>query len=205
MKYGFTVNYLDKSTNSLENVSIGGELIDVSICHRDDMSVNKFYKELRNNISLFELTLLNDTKIEFRSYSLTYLFKDIYRILFVDVPYPWDDIKYVKRLNRMFYIGYIDLFTKFTDNKNRMEYLELLEEIMNSIEKILTDEEHRSTENVNLKRDVEKIKRIVEEGYLLFDILLTKILDLLLKDDGTRSSKSGLMESITLEVILGKN
>ena len=197
MKYGFTVNYLDKSTNSLENVSIGGELIDVSIGHRDDMSVNKFYKELRNNISLFELTLLNDTKIEFRSYSLTYLFKDIYRILFVDVPYPWDDIKYVKRLNRMFYIGYIDLFTKFTDNKNRMEYLELLEEIMNSIEKILTDEEHRSTENVNLKRDVEKIKRIVEEGYLLFDILLTKILDLLLKDDGTRSSKSGSMESIT--------
>lgn len=197
MKYGFTVNYLDKRTNSLENVSIGGELIDVSIGHRDDMSVNKFYKELRNNISLFELTLLNDTKIEFRSYSLTYLFKDIYRILFVDITYPWNDIKYVKRLNRMFYIGYIDLFTKFTDNKNRVEYLGLLDEIMNSIEKILTDEEHRSTENVNLKRDVEKIKKDVEDGSLLFDILLTKILDLLMKDDGTRSSRSNSIKSIT--------
>jgi hypothetical protein len=196
MKYGFTVNYLDKSTNSLENVSIGGELIDVSIGHKDDISINKFYKELRNNISLFELTLLNDNKIEFRSYSLTYLFKDIYRILFVDITYPWDDIKYVKRLNRMFYIGYIDLFTKFTDNNTRVEYLELLKEIINSIENLLTDNEHPSTENNVLKHDVDKIKKVVVEGSLLFDILLTKILDLLLKDNGTKQSKSDSIKSI---------
>jgi hypothetical protein len=170
---------------------MGGELIDVSIGHKDDMSVKKFYKELRNNISLFELSLMNDTHIGFRSYSLTYLFKDIYRILFVDVTYPWDDIKYVKRLNRMFYIGYIDLFTKFADNKNRLQYLELLQDIMTSIEQILQDDDtHRHVENDNLKRDIQKIKTNIEEGSLLFDILLNKVLELLLEDDGSRKTQS---------------
>jgi hypothetical protein len=192
MKYGFTVNYIDKSTNSIKNVSVGGELIDVSIGHKDDVSVRKFYKELHNNISLFKLTLLNDVTIEFRSYSLTYLFKDIYRILFVDITYPWDDIKYAKRLNRLFYIGYIDLFTKFTDNKNRVEYLELLKEIINSIERILRDKEQNKTTtiNTNLKRDIRKIKQHIEEGSLLYDIFLNKILELLLENDNNSLKSS---------------
>ena len=67
----------------------------------------------------------------------------------------------------MFYIGYIDLFTKFTDNKTRVEYLELLKEIINSIENLLTDNEHPSTENNVLKRDVDKIKKVAVKSKLI--------------------------------------
>jgi hypothetical protein len=187
-KYGFSVHYYDQSAKKNDVITIGGELIDISIGHRDDKSVSKFYKSVKQNISLFELNISDTRLFKFRSYSLIYLFKDIYRILFIDVPYPWNDAKYVKRLNRLFYIGYIDLFTKFQDNKKRMDYLNLLLQILLAVEKLLIDEHISKTESSIVRESISSMRNKIENSELIFDLFLEKTLELLLYKDETSST-----------------
>jgi hypothetical protein len=193
-KYGFTVHYHDTIKNTPEIISIGGELIDVSIGHRDDEFVNKFYDTVKKNISLFELKISDRKIFKFRSYSILYLFKDLYRILFIDVDYPWKDSKYVKRLNRLFYIGYIDLFVKFPDNKKRLDYLNLLLEIILSIEKLLSDETNNKDNNgsVYIRKQISQLKNKVEQSEIILDMFLDQTLNLLLykNTESTDSSSS---------------
>ena len=72
--------------------------------------------------------------------------------------YPWKDAKYVKRLNRLFYIGYIDLFTKFPDNKKRLDYLNLLLSILLTVEKILVDENNTNDESSEVRDSIDSLK-----------------------------------------------
>ena len=60
-KYGFSVHYYDKVDQKNDVISIGGELIDVSVGHRDDEFVSKFYNSVEKYISLFELSI-SDTR-----------------------------------------------------------------------------------------------------------------------------------------------
>lgn len=179
-KYGFSVHYYDQINKKNDVISIGGELIDVSIGHRDDVFVSKFYNSVNQYISLFELNISETRLFKFRSYSLIYLFKDLYRILFIDVTYPWNDAKYVKRLNRLFYIGYIDLFTKFPDNKKRLEYLNLLLNILLAVEKILIDEHNTSNESSVVRESIDSLKQKIEKSDVILDLFLEKTLELLL-------------------------
>ena len=179
-KYGFSVHYYDQINKKNDVISIGGELIDVSIGHRDDEFVSKFYNSVNQYISLFELNISDSRLFKFRSYSLIYLFKDLYRILFIDVSYPWKDAKYVKRLNRLFYIGYIDLFTKFPDNKKRLDYLNLLLKILLEVEKILIDENNTNKESELVRESINSLKKNIEKSNVILDLFLEKTLELLL-------------------------
>lgn len=179
-KYGFSVHYYDQINKKNDVISIGGELIDVSIGHRDDEFVSKFYNSVNQYISLFELNISDTRLFKFRSYSLIYLFKDLYRILFIDVSYPWKDAKYVKRLNRLFYIGYIDLFTKFPDNKKRLDYLNLLLKILLAVEKILIDENNTNKESELVRESINSLKKNIEKSNVILDLFLEKTLELLL-------------------------
>ena len=179
-KYGFSVHYINKNTNKSDAISIGGELIDVSIGHKDDIFVNKFYYSVDKYISLYELNI-NDTRIfRFRSFSIIYLFKDLYRMLFIDVSYPWDEQKYVKRINRLFYIGYIDLFTKFPNNKERLQYLNTLLEVLLEIEKVLIQENTTLQQNNNVRESIRKLKDKIKNSELIYDLLLEQLLVVLL-------------------------
>lgn len=190
-KYGFSVHYYDKNTNTNDVISIGGELIDVSVGHRDDEFVAKFYNSVDEYISLFELSISDTRLFKFRSYSILYLFKDLYRILFIDVAYPWIDAKYVKRLNRLFYIGYIDLFTKFPDNNKRSDYLNLLLEIILTVEKLLIDENNTSQQNKSVRNTISKLNKNIENSELILDMFLEKTLVLLLyKNKESTSSQN---------------
>ena len=187
-KYGFTVHYYDQNEKKDDFISVGGELIDVSIGHRDDEFVAKFYKSVDQYISLFELSISSNRLFKFRSYSLIYLFKDLYRILFIDVFYPWKDSKYVKRLNRLFYIGYIDLFTKFPDNKKRLDYLNLLLKILLAVEKTLVDEKSSNTESTIVRDSIESLKKQIKNSELILDLFLDQTLELLLYKKESSSS-----------------
>lgn len=194
-KYGFSVHYYDQINKKNDVISIGGELIDVSIGHRDDEFVSKFYDSVNQYISLFELNI-NETRLfKFRSYSLIYLFKDLYRILFIDVSYPWKDAKYVKRLNRLFYIGYIDLFTKFPDNKKRLDYLNLLLSILLTVEKILVDENKTNDESSEVRNSIDSLKNKIEKSNVILDLFLEKTLELLLY----KTEQSSTFEKITTD------
>lgn len=187
-KYGFSVHYYDKVEQKNDVISIGGELIDVSVGHRDDEYVSKFYNSVEKYISLFELSISDTRFFKFRSYSLIYLFKDLYRMLFIDAKYPWQDRKYVKRLNRLFYVGYIDLFTQFPDNKKRLNYLNLLLEIILAVEKTLVDENTTNTENSMVRDSIQGLKNKIENSSLILDLFLDKTLDLLLYEKDSSST-----------------
>ena len=187
-KYGFSVHYYDKVKQKNDVISIGGELIDVSVGHRDDEYVSKFYNSVEKYISLFELSISDTRFFKFRSYSLIYLFKDLYRMLFIDAKYPWQDRKYVKRLNRLFYVGYIDLFTQFPDNKKRLNYLNLLLEIILAVEKTLVDENTTNTTNSVVRDSIQSLKNKIENSSLILDLFLDKTLDLLLYEKDSSST-----------------
>jgi hypothetical protein len=187
-KYGFSVHYYDKVKQQNDVISVGGELIDVSIGHRDDEFVAKFYNSVDKYISLFELSISNTRLFKFRSYSLVYLFKDLYRILFLDVEYPWRDRKYVKRLNRLFYVGYIDLFAQFPDNKKRLNYLNLLLKIILAIEKTLVYENTTRTTSSKVRDSIQSLKNKTDNSPVILDLFLDKTLDLLLYDKDSSST-----------------
>lgn len=110
---------------------IGGELIDVSIPHKLDDNVQHFF-EHTNYISQYQLELSSTaipSVLTFRSYTLTYLISDLEYILFKFVKLPWNTPKYEKRLNRLFYLYFIDLFVKVKALKSRKTVIELLKNL----------------------------------------------------------------------------
>ena len=107
--------------NKVNNLDLSGELIDVSITHKNDNSLYHFFENIQNFISVYKLKF-NENNIIFKSYSFEYLVKDLERILFINSDKPWNDSKYEKRLNRLFYLCYIDSFIKLSSNKIRYNY-----------------------------------------------------------------------------------
>ncbi len=96
----------------------GGELVDVTIIHKTDYLIDHFYHHIDQNIHAY--TLVNDpVSISFKSYSLSYMISDLERILFIHNSIPWDDKKYTKRLYRLFYLYFIDIYTSESNNANR--------------------------------------------------------------------------------------
>ena len=104
---------------------IGGELIDVSLPHRYDKNVEHFF-EHTNYISQYQLSFV-DKKLVFYSYTLKYLVSDLEYILFDFVNVPWKTPKYEKRLNRLFYLYFIDLFLVLGDNTERRNIIKRLQ------------------------------------------------------------------------------
>ncbi len=123
-KISFTLT--DKAGKKL---NVGGELIDVSIPHRLDNKLQHFYENSEGNIEYFDLTY-NDCDLKFRSYSIKYLIDDLESILFKSSDYPWEDNKYVKRLNRLFYMYFVDIFMKIDNGVERLSILKSLKELV---------------------------------------------------------------------------
>jgi hypothetical protein len=110
-KIGFNYVFNGKTT------IIGGELIDVSLPHRLDNNVQHFFSHT-NYINQYQLSF-GEQKLVFYSYTLTYLVSDLEYILFDFVDLPWKTPKYEKRLNRLFYLYFIDMFLTIGDNNER--------------------------------------------------------------------------------------
>jgi len=64
---------------------------------------------------MYKLSYPQKPDFLFRSYKYTYLISDLEYILFIYVDLPWEDNKYLKRINRLFYLYVIDMFIKLPD------------------------------------------------------------------------------------------
>ena len=93
-------------------------MIDVSLPHKKDTSINHVFDNLSKAISRFTMTQ-GDNSLEFNSYSLQFLIEDLEKILFHVAEFPWNDNKYAKRLNRLCYLYFLDSFVKQTNNIDR--------------------------------------------------------------------------------------
>jgi len=117
---------LDKNN---EMIDVGGELIDVSTPHKLDETLKEFFKDARSNISQYDLKY-GSCELKFCSYSINSLIIDLETILFKQASYPWLNGKYVKRLNRLFYMYFVDIFIKIDNGKLRLQILEDLKNLV---------------------------------------------------------------------------
>lgn len=100
--------------------NIGGELIDVSIPRRLDTKLEHFFSEVK--IVKYELKY-NDEKILFLGYSVPGLRYDLETILFGQRNFPWEDMKYKKRMSRLMYFYFIELFYRQYNKKKFLKEL----------------------------------------------------------------------------------
>jgi len=117
----FKCRFLD-SDNTMQNKTIGGELIDVSIPKKNTRELKHFFDH-SNVISKYVLRYKDKEDLSFYALTLDSLIADLDKILFIMVDYPWNDNKYKKRINRLFYLCFIELFIKFKGNDNRKKYM----------------------------------------------------------------------------------
>ena len=109
---------LTKSNDDV--MKVGGELIDVGIDYAGDDPENVYLcNNFKKSITEYEIDHKN-CKLKFKSFTINYLVHDLEWILFDRVKYPWDDNKYAKRINRLFYFYFIDVFLKIPDGKDRL-------------------------------------------------------------------------------------
>lgn len=106
---------IETKRGGVRGFNIGGELIDISIPHRDDNKSTHFYHEYKKHVQMYKLSYPQKPDFLFRSYKYTYLISDLEYILFIYVDLPWEDNKYLKRINRLFYLYVIDMFIKLPD------------------------------------------------------------------------------------------
>jgi len=107
-------NAMLQTKNKEEHKNVGGELIDVSVPHRKDVSIQEVFDNIGKAISRYTINHESE-HLNFNSYSLLFLIEDLEKILFHVAEYPWDDNKYAKRLNRLCYLYYLDMFIQITD------------------------------------------------------------------------------------------
>lgn len=160
-KINFNVSY--EKSNQNNTISIGGELIDVSISHDD--AAEDFYKNHKKYINNVELH--DNYKFNINIYSLEYLYKDLHFILFETVYYPWEDNKYKKRLHRLFYLNLIQFLNK-TKNSNQIiiilnQYYSSLIRYINLINISLINNE---THTDNYSQYIRSVKKIIKKSFI---------------------------------------
>lgn len=142
---------------------LSGELIDVAIPHQNDIKHKGFYSTGQNeNVSRYTMTH-KEHKLSFYSYSLNYLIKDLFWLLFGETGWPWDDPKYEKRLHRLTFLIFVSLFVNLTTNDQRIA-------IINNIISVLVQIKNKGSAGVQS----ESI-RTVNEFYKHLSALFIKV------------------------------
>jgi hypothetical protein len=101
--------------------NIGGELIDISMPHKDDHGINilntndKFNNFIKENVSEF-----TQNGINYNIININYIVHDLYKILFIANKYAWDDTKYKKRLIRYIFFIFLDLVNNHPISKESL-------------------------------------------------------------------------------------
>lgn len=107
---------------------LGGELIDVSIGHKNDSGMEHYFAHIDSNVKQYYIKSV-DGDFTFKAPSLTYLIEDIEKILFKDQVYPWDDIKYAKRIKRLLFMYFCMLLININlSYGKKIKYLKYIED-----------------------------------------------------------------------------
>lgn len=157
-----------------------------------DISINTWYDEKRavdtkKTLKMY-YNILKGKKINFCSYTIYGLIMDIYKALFEERNYPWNDEKYTKKINRLVFFLIIHI------NNNYSNY----SEILTKMNQFLNDFELTNISNTNLiLYDGTTIKGILDDLYYkFFDyiIQIKKSID----SDSVQSNKEKYQNMIQL-------
>jgi hypothetical protein len=163
MKMNFAYTYNKKGKQ--HNVSIPGEMIDVSIPDRVAFGVKELYENRKNYVHtiMFENTHENAQNLLSEKFPLTmftveYFCKDLENMLFYKYMFPWKLEKYTKRLTRLLFLYCTDLLKTLNDITQTKLYIEQMISAY-SIENGLRQTAHRSRIDQLLKsKDFDKSK-----------------------------------------------
>jgi len=180
-KFIFT---LLKESGQTQNV--GGELIDVSIPHRRDSNTQHFFDHIRENVVRYHLRS-GDQEFPFNSYSIAYLSNDLENILFNQRDFPWLDKKYKKRINRLMYLYFIDIFIRL---ENAPEKLQVLRDAREWAFKPMTSAEMAPR---SIAKRIGNFSRY-EPRNLAINTLMVELLKLLKRVEADPSQRENLSE-----------
>jgi hypothetical protein len=138
MKFN-TIGYIRFQDNTRGMINIPGEFIDISISKYDDskqmkkFSANKTIKAYHNRYNFHnQNSNINMNDFNFWSYNIHGFVSDIYDILYEEYRYPWSDIKYKKRLERLFIFSIFEiLFTNQNINIFTLQQNQQIRQIFN--------------------------------------------------------------------------
>lgn len=170
-KFIFTLLQRDGQTRN-----VGGELIDVSISHRLDSKIEHFFQHLDQNVVLYHLNYDSECDLTFNAYTIRYLTFDLEDVLFVQKQYPWDDRKYVKRVNRLFYMYFVDIFLKLDSGA---EKLRVLQDIDSMILMPLTEIQSDASDAQSLQSALQKFLHKYSAENLNINALVERLSELL--------------------------
>jgi len=155
-------------------VHLGGELIDVSVPHREDKTVSAYFAHLKDKVNEYHINS-SSGKFAFKAPSLQYLTEDIENVLFRQRDFPWNDVKYGKRLKRLLFMYFIALLinTNMTYN-DKINYLIVIQQ--NIFAKLI----NTSSNNQDIINMIDTfINEHPNQQKYSFGILLLKIKDIL--------------------------
>ena len=158
--------HLENKINGQNIIPIGGELIDVSI-GKDESSAN-FYKNKHNYIDTITLTqntgfYINSIKsFDLNIYFFKYLYKYLKFILMDTLYLPWEDLKYKKRLYRLFFITFIDVFKNIKKKPIQNKHITLVHQYFSIILDYIKKFKNNKTNKKN-ETDIKYISTILKK------------------------------------------
>lgn len=178
MKVNF-VMYNAKNGEKINPMQMGGELIDVSIPAQDTAGIRHFFEEIDNNIKEFKME--KPFPFKFIAPTIEYLIEDLELILFKTVEYPWIDRKYVKRVNRLLFLYFIDLIAVDASLKDKEGFIsEIGQNIINPLSSFDTLDESAKKlikENISKKAYESKTYGIkFEKFFVELERILTQVM-----------------------------
>lgn len=121
-----------------KNINISGELIDVSVPKKEDThmkqfnTTKRFHKFIKKNI--IQDLYNEEYDFKYNLINMHYIIHDLIKMLFVQREFPWKDIKYAKRINRLLYFVFLDMLDKIHITPNK---LNIIKDIMDVFKKSL--------------------------------------------------------------------
>lgn len=106
-----TIGVFKDENNQIQNKNLAGELIDVSILHKESHGINDFFNHQSEYIKIYKYEEGTANEFDFKAISKDYMIHDLEFILFSTVQYPWLDNKYGKRIKRLMFLYLIDMLS----------------------------------------------------------------------------------------------
>lgn len=112
-------------TRAKNKVVTAGELIDISIPKSNDDGIMQFYEKIKTHpndelVTPIQFISPDGNTFTMLCYSVEYMIYDLQRMLFSDLFFPWRDVKYVKRIKRLWCLYFIKLIMDRNDKAEKI-------------------------------------------------------------------------------------
>jgi hypothetical protein len=161
-------------------MKLDGELIDVSLSHKDDSNIQHYFDHLKDNLTEYHIKT-DSEDFKFKAPSQHYLIEDLEGILFRNSIFPWDDNKYPKRIKRVLFMYFIILLENNTmSHDEKIKYMtDIKNNIIAKVPEMVEGKDTTGVIDTFLKSHTEKdpfwqllnqLKKIIERNNIIHDL-----------------------------------